>query len=109
MSSDFSAANSLGLEFDEDFRELVEMYIEEVPERIIALQDAWDRRDLQVLQRLAHQIKGSATSYGFPEISRLGLSVEAAINNSAPNEEIDTRTQALVAAFEKLLTKNSLG
>ncbi len=108
MSSNSADASNLGLEFDEDFQELVEMYVDEIPERIAALQEAWDRRDLDGLQRLAHQIKGSAASYGFPEVSQLGLTVESAIKNSAPSEDIDASAHALITAFEKLLTNKSL-
>ena len=107
MRSDASSTDNCCLGFDEDMQELIELYLEETPARISTLQNAWDQQDWPGLQRLAHQIKGSAAGYGFPEISTLGLSVESAIKNGRPSEKIGEKTQNLIAAFDRLLAENA--
>ncbi|MDP6554248.1 MAG: Hpt domain-containing protein [Pirellulaceae bacterium] len=47
------------------YGELVEMYVDEMPDRIAALERAFDSGDMEGLQRAAHQMKGAAGSYGF--------------------------------------------
>ncbi|MCA8962173.1 MAG: Hpt domain-containing protein, partial [Planctomycetes bacterium] len=54
---------------DEDMLELVEMFVEELPDRVHSLESAISQGDLPQLETLAHQIKGSAGSYGFQVIT----------------------------------------
>jgi len=40
-----------------------------------------ERSDYEIAQRLGHRMKGSGTSYGFPEITSAGAAVETAAKN----------------------------
>jgi HPt (histidine-containing phosphotransfer) domain-containing protein len=53
---------------DPDMLELIQMYVDEIPERIRTIQDYWTRKDLAELKRIAHQIKGASGGYGFPTV-----------------------------------------
>lgn len=63
---------------DPDLRELVEMYVTEMPQRIQGLVDAVQCKDWERLGSLAHQIKGSAGSYGFQQITDFAAVLEHA-------------------------------
>jgi CheY-like chemotaxis protein/HPt (histidine-containing phosphotransfer) domain-containing protein len=62
---------------DPEFAELVELFIAGLPERINAVEGAVANLDVDTLSRLAHQLKGSAGSYGFPSITEAARDVEA--------------------------------
>ncbi len=53
---------------DPDMLELIQMYVDEIPERARTIQDYWNRKDLTELKRIAHQIKGASGGYGFPSV-----------------------------------------
>ncbi len=54
--------------------ELIEFFIDELPERVATLRSAVKTEDFDSVQRLAHQLKGAAPGYGFPQI---GIAAEA--------------------------------
>lgn len=81
---------------DEDMCELVEMFVDEMPERIAALETAvkgWDRDQLTVL---SHQLKGSAGSYGFDVITDAAAILEGALKASADDSEVQEKAAAVV-------------
>ena len=73
---------------DPDLSELVEMYVEEMPERIATIQSLLDASDWESLRRFAHQVKGAAGSYGFDPISPVAGTVEDSIRDGAPEEAV---------------------
>ena len=66
---------------DPDFGELVEMYVDEIPDRVATLRNAFDSGDRELLQRTAHQIKGASGSYGFPQLTPVAAALEAAVRD----------------------------
>lgn len=81
---------------DEGFRELIELYVAEMPGRIERLKNCLDAANWGELQRVAHQIKGAGGSYGFPAISSAGGAVERLIVNKQPEEQVRTATLELI-------------
>jgi HPt (histidine-containing phosphotransfer) domain-containing protein len=81
---------------DPDLEALVEMFVDEMPERIAALQQRAEGHDLPGLRRLAHQIKGSGGSHGFQPISDSAAGLEDAIREGLPEETIHRRLLALI-------------
>jgi len=63
---------------DPDLRDLVEEFVNELPERLQNIRVAYEALDWERLARLAHQLKGAGGSYGYPDISRLAAEMEAA-------------------------------
>jgi len=63
---------------DPELGDLVEMYVQEMPQRIESLADCVSMQDWTRLGCLAHQIKGSAGSYGFEQLTHLAASLENA-------------------------------
>ncbi len=68
---------------DPEMKELVEMFVAELPDRLRALREAWAEGRLDVLQRMAHQLRGSSGGYGFPDIGDAASRVERALSDSA--------------------------
>jgi signal transduction histidine kinase/CheY-like chemotaxis protein/HPt (histidine-containing phosphotransfer) domain-containing protein len=73
---------------DPDVGELVDVYVQEMPERIKALDTQAKSRDWHQLARTAHQIKGSAGSYGFGELTPYAARLETAAREARQTEEI---------------------
>jgi len=81
---------------DPDLSELVEMYVEEMPERIATIQNLLDASDWESLRRFAHQVKGAAGSYGFDPISPVAGTVEDSIREGAPEEAVRRAVEELL-------------
>jgi hypothetical protein len=45
-----------------------------------------ERSDFEIARKLGHQMKGSGTSYGFPEITSAGAAVEKAAKDANGDE-----------------------
>ncbi|MSR69657.1 MAG: Hpt domain-containing protein [Phycisphaerales bacterium] len=75
-----SAANDL------EIRDLIELFVREMPGRIKFANDAFMRGDRLRLQFWAHQLKGSAGGYGFAQITIEATKLE---NTIIRNESAD--------------------
>lgn len=64
---------------DPDFRELVVLFVSELPGRIELMRGCIQRCDWATLQKLAHQLKGAAGSYGFPQISTAAAELDTTL------------------------------
>jgi HPt (histidine-containing phosphotransfer) domain-containing protein len=84
------------LSADLDLREIVDLFIEEMPDRTSALLDRLDAADWEGLRQVAHQLKGAAGSYGFEPITRSAAAVEDAIRESQPEQALRPMVQDLV-------------
>jgi len=73
---------------DPDLGELVEMYVDEMPERIAAFEQAFSSGDQESLQRAAHQLKGAGESYGFSQLTPVAAAVEYSVRDGDPEEDI---------------------
>ncbi len=82
---------------DPDLAEIVEMFVDEMPDRIGAILNCLESEDWEGLQRASHQLKGAAGSYGFPSITPCAGVLEAAVKQTRPEEEIRKAVDELVA------------
>ena len=81
---------------DPDLGELVDLFVQTMPDRISTLDTQAKSRDWSQLAETAHQIKGAAGSYGFDQITAPAARLEAAAQ--ARQEE------QILSAFDELLT-----
>jgi HPt (histidine-containing phosphotransfer) domain-containing protein len=81
---------------DPDLREIVQMFVEEMPDRMSSLLDRLNASDWEGLRRVAHQLKGAAGSYGFEPITRLAARLEDAVRESQPEEALRRMVEELV-------------
>lgn len=63
---------------DEDFRELIEMFVEGVEEKKVLLNQLSVSSQIEELKVFAHQLKGSSAGYGFEELSQIAADLEIA-------------------------------
>lgn len=86
---------------DPEMKELIGLFLEELPRRIGAMQQAWFAADPTSLRRLAHQLKGSAAGFGFESIGIAAGEVEAPLRdhpvNAAELTSIERQFRDLVA------------
>lgn len=61
---------------DPDLRDIVAEFVDGLTERIAELKQAYERLDWELLTSLAHQLKGAGGSYGYPDLSDLGATME---------------------------------
>ena len=86
---------------DPDLRDIVEMFVDEMPDRTAALLQRIDAGDWEGLRRLAHQLKGAAGSYGFEPITHLAARVEDALRESRPKPEIRRLADELIELCDR--------
>jgi histidine phosphotransfer protein HptB len=81
---------------DPDLAEIVAMFVDEMPARVVTLTRHFDNKDWESLRQAAHQLKGAAGSYGFEPISPSAGRVEAAVRNNEAEERIHEAVVELV-------------
>jgi CheY-like chemotaxis protein/HPt (histidine-containing phosphotransfer) domain-containing protein len=81
---------------DDDLGGIVRQYVNNLPERSSAILRACQVSDVETVKRLAHQLKGSAGSYGFPLISEAADAVEQAVEAGVDRSAIQSRAEELV-------------
>ena len=69
---------------DAEMMELVAMFVGELPDRIAAMAAAAERDDLAGVAHFAHQIKGAAGGYGFPQITEAATALETCARAADP-------------------------
>ena len=77
--------------------ELVDLFVQEMPDRINALDAQAKNRNWNQLAETAHQIKGAAGCYGFDEITPYAARLEATAREAQQEEQI-------LSALDELLT-----
>ncbi|MDR1141525.1 MAG: Hpt domain-containing protein [Planctomycetaceae bacterium] len=82
---------------DEDLREILMLYVAEMPDRIARLERECAARNWSELCSAAHQLKGSAGSHGFAEISLAAAELETALKTHQPEEQITIIVQHLIS------------
>ncbi len=61
---------------DPDMMELVEMFVDELADRIASIEQAVGQADMSSLAQISHQLKGAAGGYGFTPITESAAGVE---------------------------------
>ncbi len=86
---------------DPDLGKIVELFVEEMPNRVAAVLDQFNSSDWEGLRRSAHQLKGAAGSYGYTPISDCALVLEEAVRGGEPEEQIRQAVDALIAICKR--------
>lgn len=68
--------------------ELVELYVQEMPDRVAQLERLAAAQQWEELARAAHQLKGSAGGYGFGVLAGPAEQLELAVRNGADTPSI---------------------
>jgi HPt (histidine-containing phosphotransfer) domain-containing protein len=90
-------------EDDPDMLEIVREFAGELPARIAKLEGHLAAGEMRELQTLAHQLKGAGGGYGFPQITELAASLEAALKQGADEAVVKDRAAALCATLRAVV------
>ncbi len=81
---------------DADYRELILLFVREMPHRAQALLDQAAWGDWAEVARMAHQFKGTAGSYGFDRLTPSAVELEAAARDATDEDRIRRAVEELV-------------
>ena len=85
--------------------EIIQVFVEEIPEQILQLKAAFEESDKDKLKRMGHTIKGSAGNLGAIGIQRVALEIE----NSGDNNDFEKSSNLIekleseISNFQKVL------
>ncbi len=71
---------------DPDMYDLVQEFVDGLGSRIDEFKQAYDQSNWDQLATLAHQLKGAGGSYGYPDLSSLGATMEQAFRNHSADQ-----------------------
>ncbi len=89
---------------DPELAEIVEMFVQELPNRIAVLLDQLDASNWGELCRTVHQLKGAAGSYGFDAITSCAERLEDVLRQDVSFEKICEMVDALVEMCNRVRT-----
>ncbi len=81
---------------DPDYSELLNFFVDALPERIARLQELQQSGEVEPLRELAHQLKGAGGGYGFPGMTEAARELESACretNQDLISERLDLLTE----------------
>lgn len=88
---------------DPGMREIVEAFVQEMPNRIRALEDAFGAGAQTDLRRLAHQMKGSCGGYGFGTVGEAAGRLEASLDANAELSSLKGQLDELVSMCSRVI------
>ncbi len=89
------------LSSDPDMVELVEMFVDELPEKMEAFKSALEAGEIDTLRSLSHQLKGSGGGYGFPSITLAARQLENAAIAGQDLEKMAEEIKGLTELCER--------
>ena len=72
---------------DPDLRDLIQLFVDEMPYRAALFEELFRTGDFEELRRAVHQLKGAAGSYGFAPITEAASTLEQCLRQEAPYEQ----------------------
>lgn len=88
---------------DPDMAELIEYFVDEVPQRLESLQALCESGDREGVQRLAHQLKGACAGYGFEEVGLAAAQVEGPLKGEASLDDVRQQIDELTDLLRRVV------
>ena len=104
MSSSSGATSPLVVEIDPELADLIPGYLSARRAEIPRLEEALHRQDFDLIESLGHKMRGTGASYGFSNLSELGLALEEAAQRQA-QDKIHAAISQLRQYLERLQIK----
>lgn len=97
-----------GTEF---LRELIEIYLQDTPQRIAEMEDALNKKDIPSFTRAAHTIKGSSSNFGATKLTKLAheLEMQGKSDNITESPASCVKLRAEFAEVGQLLARIAQG
>ncbi|WP_076410693.1 response regulator [Shewanella sp. UCD-KL12] len=83
------------------FNAIVKLFLEDMPKRVVALNDAGCKEDMEQLRQISHTIKGVAANLGGGRLQACAAEIELAAKDGDLNV-INTKLPELTAVYEEL-------
>jgi HPt (histidine-containing phosphotransfer) domain-containing protein len=82
--------------------EMRQAYLQRRKADLVLLEEACQKMEASYLQRIGHQLRGNALSYGFDELSTIGTQLEAAskINDFHEAEQLVKQIKNYVESYK---------
>lgn len=87
---------------DEDLKDLVSLYVVELPTRMSAMRAALEASNIGEVRRLSHQLRGASAGFGFAVIGQVAGEIEDAIKAAGLQADAIARTRPLVERLSAL-------
>ena len=81
---------------DPELQELLVTFVSGLRDRAEALEQTFERRELDRLAGLAHQLKGTARAYGFPQLTDEAAALEATVLAGRALDEVHAKVLCVV-------------
>ncbi len=76
---------------DPEMKELVELFLQDLPGRIDSIQKAQQAFDFETLKRMSHQLRGASAGYGFPTLGKAAGALEDRLRSLATQVQADPK------------------
>lgn len=87
---------------DEDFLELIEMFVEGIEEKKTFLRNVSTSEQVEELKVLAHQLKGASAGYGFEDLSAIAADLEVACK-AGDHSGIEQHKEIMLNHLERIV------
>lgn len=87
---------------DPDMRELIQLYIQDLPTRLDGIRIAMSTGNLNEVRRLSHQLRGASAGFGFAPIGLVAAEVEETIKAIHEQADAMDRVRPLVEKLDAL-------
>lgn len=101
MSSPTEPPIFSSLASDPEMLELVQEFVQALPDRVNAIVEALSSNNVQEIQRLAHQLKGASGGYGFDIIGQAAADLNAAARTASTVGELTAQIQELISLCQR--------
>ncbi|ACS81468.1 Hpt domain-containing protein [Maridesulfovibrio salexigens] len=64
------------VQVDEDLEAIMDRYLEIRQKELVELEEAVEQKNFEIIRLLGHRLKGTGSSYGLDELTRLGTLIE---------------------------------
>ncbi|MGV6814826.1 MAG: Hpt domain-containing protein [Phycisphaerales bacterium] len=95
---------------DPDDAELIEYFLDELPEKIEIITTATTSDDVEALSRIAHQLKGAAPGFGFPTIGEAAGTLEGTLKEVGDSikdvAKVKSEVDSLLALCQSYIDSN---
>jgi CheY-like chemotaxis protein/HPt (histidine-containing phosphotransfer) domain-containing protein len=93
---------------DNEFQDIIEMFVKRLPTLQQNICDAYDMQDWDRLQGLVHELKGVSGSLGFPSLMELSGTIEDELRNNF-HDDIRLHMTELNALVKRIAAKTKTG
>jgi CheY-like chemotaxis protein/HPt (histidine-containing phosphotransfer) domain-containing protein len=91
---------------DPDMQPLIQQFVAGLSASCAELSSALAAGDLESLRHIGHQLKGSGSGYGYPEVTAAGAAVEEAVRAAS---SVDFRVESAVEGLRTVCQRAQLG